>query len=442
LALAEDRAARRWAPPHTQDSDTLVVETVRRHAEQALGIARRHTKTPEDALDAYARALLKLVRHKARLRADTVHLWLFEVVRREAVDVCEQRRRLVAVEEGELHGLIYEHVESAEERVLALDVASRAGEALRALKTDEARALTLQAAGLSYLEIADRFGWSSRKTSRALSEGRSGFRRRYAELESGEVCARWTEIIASGRKAPAWERARLRAHLANCPGCHAAVRELDDTSSVLAVVLPVALAGASAADRDRLVARVVDALGRFGDALVGGLIERTTGAVLKLQALAEAASAAKLAAVAASAVAVTGGGVAAVREATEAHPSAPRPARAAPAPSLVRSERAAGAASAVVTTASSSARSSSLSAARAVRKQRRTPRAAAGEFGGSRSVPAKEPLTGATRLQDFEQTGTSASAGAAAFERPPAASGSGNDFGGGSARGAGREFGG
>ncbi|HEX6390738.1 MAG TPA: sigma-70 family RNA polymerase sigma factor, partial [Solirubrobacteraceae bacterium] len=256
MALAQE------TPSSSEGSDELVVETVRRHAERALQIARRCTQTPDDALEAYSRALLKLVRYKRELRADSAQFWLFEVVRREAALVRRQRGRLVAVEDGELALMIAETAESPEERVMGLEVAARAGEALSALKTDEARALTLQAAGLSYREIAARLGWSATKTNRALTEGRAGFRRRYAELESGEACRGWASVIADGRGAPVAERARLRVHLRGCAACRATARQLHDTPAVLAVVLPVALAGTEGAARPGVVARIGEIAGR------------------------------------------------------------------------------------------------------------------------------------------------------------------------------------
>jgi DNA-directed RNA polymerase specialized sigma24 family protein len=327
VALAQERRTQA-ALPRRIGSDELVVETVRRYAEHALKIARRCTQSPDDALEAYSQALLKLVRYKDDLRADTAHFWLFEVVRREAALVRKQRRRLVAVDDSELQLLIAETAESAEERVLGLDVASRAGEALAALKTDEARALTLQAAGLSYGEIAAWLGWTATKTNRALTEGRAGFRRRYAELESGEACRRWASVIAEGRDSNLADRARLRAHLRGCPGCRATVRQLHDTPAVLALVLPVTLASGPVADRHGLVARFAETVGRSVDGITGVVAERTAGVSLHLQAIADAASAAKVAAVAASAVAVTGGGIAVRQAANESAPSPVREVRA------------------------------------------------------------------------------------------------------------------
>lgn len=438
MALAEDRAARvTWDAPAGSgiDPDALVVETVRRHADQALRVARRFTDNGEDALDAYGRALVQLVRHRARLRPVTVQAWLMEVVRREALAVREQRRRLVPVDEETLVALGHAAGPSAEERVLDLDVAARATEALGALKPDEARALTLQAAGLSYADIAERLTWSATKTNRALTEGRRRFRQTFAELESGQACRRWAPVIAGRREARPADRARLRVHLRNCPGCRATARALHDTPSVLALVLPVALA-AGAGGREPLGRRLADAAGRFGETLAAGVADRATGAAIKLQALAEAASAAKLAAVAASAVAVTGGGVA-VREAAQrdAARPAPRAAAALAAPVPVASPRVPAAAAAVRAHAATAGGGTGTRAATAARR-RPHPRA---EFGGARTTTAAtgggagefagRPAAG----RSFETAAPSATSGGefgSGATAAPAPTAAGGEFGG------------
>ncbi len=395
VALAQELGTR-TAIERRIAADELVVDTVRRHADHALKIARRCTQSPDDALEAYSQALLKLVRYKDDLRAETAHLWLFEVVRREAALVRKQRRRLVAVDDSELQLLIVETAESAEERVLGLDVASRAGEALAALKTDEARALTLQAAGLSYGEIAARLGWTATKTNRALTEGRAGFRRRYAELESGEACRRWASVLADERDGGIVDRARLRAHLRRCPGCRATVRELHDTPAVLALVLPVALAGAPAPDRHGIVARFAETVGRSVDGIAGLVAERAGGASLHLQALADAASAAKVAALAASAVAVAGGGIAVREAATEATPSSAREVRA-PVTSTARTPDPPPPAPVRTATTANLA-----SHAPAAAREQRPEFGAGATSSGAKAAGAEEPFA-ATPAADFER---------------------------------------
>jgi DNA-directed RNA polymerase specialized sigma24 family protein len=60
-----------------------------------------------------------------------------------------------------------------EERVVDLEEARRR---LRALKADQRTAIGLQAAGLTYLEIGERRGWTYTKVNRSITEGRTALR--------------------------------------------------------------------------------------------------------------------------------------------------------------------------------------------------------------------------------------------------------------------------
>lgn len=420
MALAEERASRAHAR-EAHDGDAVVAETIRRYADQALRIARRYTDDGDDALDVYQFGLLQLVRHKDRVRPETAHAWLFETIRREAAAVRERRRRLVPVTDDALGTMVSRQATagSAEERVLDLDVAARATEALAVLKVDELRALALQASGLSYAEIGERLAWTATKTNRALTEGRRRFRTTYAELESGTACRRWAPLIADSADARPADRARLRLHLRNCPGCRATARELHDVPGVLALVLPVAVVGTT--PRPPLLSRAADAVGRMGEAVVAGVTERGAGAAFKVQALLEAASSAKLAAVAASAVALTGGGVA-VSGAREDRPAAVRVARA--------TATATGAAPAARIPAGAAAvrasRERAVSRATAARRPRRST-----EFAGTRT--ATRPPAGEFSRPSAPTRGTKSFESAASrgeFAGTPSSGASTTEFGG------------
>src|SRR4051794_16834001 len=279
--------------------DDLVVETVTRHAAALLRTARRYSSCPDDAHDAYQRALEIFVRRAGRLRRETAVNWLHQVVKHEALAVREARGRLVATEEVEPDG----HTVTPEERVVSLDRAQRAAEALGRLKPHEAQALWLRAQGLSYHEIARRQAWSYTKVNRCLTEGRKAFLERFAGFESGDECRRWAPVVSAlvDGEATARERREVRAHLRHCAGCRSTVRELHGAGPSLGGVLPVAAGSPS------LLARV-------HDLLANGLHERIGASLVKAQAAAEAASVGKVAAVAASAAAIaTGGAVTAER---------------------------------------------------------------------------------------------------------------------------------
>ena len=104
----------------------------------------------------------------------------------------------------------------------------RSVEALKALKPDEARALLLKAEGLSYQEIGKRFGWSYTKVNRSITEGRKRFLNVFGEIESGEACEAYGEVLsalATGTATSA-QVVSIRPHLRHCAACRATVREM------------------------------------------------------------------------------------------------------------------------------------------------------------------------------------------------------------------------
>jgi RNA polymerase sigma factor (sigma-70 family) len=285
--------------------DDLVVETITRHAAALLRTARRHSLCLDDAHDAYQRALEIFVRRAASLRRESVLPWLHTVVKHEAMAVREARQRLVAAEEVDLDAHEGPQGPTLDERVVAFDRTARAAEALARLKPQEVTALWLKAQGLTYQEIAERQSWTYTKVNRCLTEGRKAFLERFAGIESGEECRRWSPVVSAlvDGEVSARERRDVRAHLRNCPACRSTVRELRLAGPSLAGVLPASMGGSGDA-----LERLGGFVARVYDALAGGMHDRAAASVVKLQAAAEAASAGKMAAVAASAAAIATGG--------------------------------------------------------------------------------------------------------------------------------------
>ncbi len=310
MALAQERTTGQGGSARgTDDPDALVVEVVRRHADRALGIARRITGSHDDALEAYSRALVKLVDHKTSIRPPTAAAWLFQVVRNEALDVRAARARLVTLEPELLDPLLGPASADVFERVEERDLHGRAAQALSSLKPDEIKALTLRAAGLSYAEIATRESWSATKTHRMISEGRTAFRKALTELETGQACHRWHPVIVGTRDVSTRDRARLRVHLRSCAGCRATARAVVEGDAALRVLLPVGVVAASPGP-SRWTGWLDVLADRFG------------GMAVKVQTSGEAVIASKLSVVAASAVAV-GGGAVAVQHAARPEDRAP-----------------------------------------------------------------------------------------------------------------------
>ena len=310
----------------------LVVSVVREHAEGLLRVARRYTACAADAEDAYQRALEIFVRHAHRLDEAGAHKWLYVVVRHEALAVRRARSSLVGVEdEAALDALDdARHVASVEERSERFDDLARAAEALQRLKPQEVTALWLKAEGLSYDEIARRQNWTYTKVNRCITEGRRAFLRRYADIEAGEECERWSGVLSAIADGEATQQQLLEArpHLRNCPACRSSLVAMQRGGRAVAALLPVGLMPADPA-------RVA---GRFGE-LAAAAHDRaqafTDAVVLKAQvatAATEAAVSGKLAALAATTAVLAGGGVAVERHTGEAPARASAPAaRVAPA---------------------------------------------------------------------------------------------------------------
>ena len=293
-------------------AETLLLDVVRRHADELLRIARLHSLCADDAHDAYQRGLEQFLRHGRRLRAETAERWLFTVVKREALAVRRARGELLGPNELDDSRVEARHDASPEDRALASDAVARSAQALQVLKPQEVRALWLRADGRSYAEIQAVTGWSYTKVNRCLTEGRRRFLARCAALESGAACERWTGVLAAlaDGRADAGDLAALRPHLRRCPACRATLRALHDSSASMAIVLPPGVVGTALEAHGG--AEPLDAVGRWltrlYEGVAGPLQERAATGALKWQAAVEAAANGKAAAVAASSIALAGGG--------------------------------------------------------------------------------------------------------------------------------------
>lgn len=291
-------------------AEELVLRTVAAHADSLLRTARRFSLCPDDAQDAYQRALEIFMRHADRLDASRAAGWLHVVVKREAQAIRRSRQRLVASHDVDLDAHEARSVPSPEEQLATFDLVGRSAEALQRLKPQELRALWLRAQGHSYNEIGALTGWSYTKVNRCLTEGRRSFLARYADIESGAECEVWQPVISAmvdGEATPA-QLIELRPHLRNCPGCRATLKALHDSSEPLAAILPIPLAAVTMDGAEH----VSSLLTRVYEMIAGGLHERAATSMIKVQAVAETTAAGKAAAIAGAAAAVAGGGYATV----------------------------------------------------------------------------------------------------------------------------------
>lgn len=329
-------------PPNR--AQELVLTVIGKHSDALLRTARRYSLCADDAQEAYQRAMEIFLRRAHVLDEAGAASWVHRTVKHEALRVRTHRLRLVGSEAVDLDSHEARHIDGPEERFVGAEEIERAAEALQRLKPDEVRAMWLQALGRSYAQIEAETGWSRRKVSRCINEGRETFLARFAGIEAGEECARWAPQLHSmvDGEASRAERAELRPHLRNCRGCRATVRELRAAAPHLAAVFPaggLVAAGASTADGGMLL--------RSYEAVTHFLQDKAATSAVKLQAAIDAVGSGKAAAVAASAAAVAGGGAAVVEHETR-RPSTAKAVVAAPvrspSPSRVVTRKAASAA--------------------------------------------------------------------------------------------------
>jgi RNA polymerase sigma factor (sigma-70 family) len=306
-----------------------VLGTLHEHAASLLGTARRYSICPDDAHDAYQRAVEIFLKRAHRLDRDGALPWLRTVVKHEALAVRASRQRLLGGGDVDLDARENREVATPEERAADADALTRSAEALQRLKPQEVRALLLKAQGHSYKEIGALTGWSYTKVNRCLTEGRRRFLERYAVIESGAECERWADVLSAmaDGEASSADLLAVRPHLRNCPACRARIREFHRVPRALGAVVPVAVLGLGDVSGP-VHGGAPRALGRAYEAVMAGLPDRIVASAQRLHAGLEAASSGKLAAVAMSATAL-GGGVAAVDDppAGARHRASQRPRR-------------------------------------------------------------------------------------------------------------------
>jgi RNA polymerase sigma factor (sigma-70 family) len=291
--------------PQSDELFAAAVELVTSSSVSFKRTARRFSMCGHDAEDAYQRSLEILLTKAPTTRRDELRPWLHTVIKHEALAVRRQRERSVSVED-EVAGAdaLPATDREPDEAATSRERVHRTAEALGSLKPSEMQCLILKALGYSYDEIAARTGFSWTKVNRSLTEGRRLFFERFGEIAAGTACRRYQPLlsVACDGHAGAEDQRMLKAHLASCSGCRAALREYRSAPTRLAELLPPAIV-LPLLDRVSLWSRINDWI-----AVTAG--DRTAAIGVKLQHGAEVVSAQKAAAVVASTAAIAGGGAA------------------------------------------------------------------------------------------------------------------------------------
>jgi RNA polymerase sigma factor (sigma-70 family) len=160
----------------TEGRRRAALELIESHDRVFRRTARRYSLCADDAEDAYQRALEILLTKAPPIGGEGLVRWMQTVTKREAMAVRRQRERVLSSAPREadddqrdpLEGIPSEGPEPSE-RVASRERITRANEALRALKPQEVRALTLKAEGYSYAEIGEITGWTYTKARVAVT---------------------------------------------------------------------------------------------------------------------------------------------------------------------------------------------------------------------------------------------------------------------------------
>ncbi len=219
------------------------VELVAREDAELRRTARRFSLCEDDAEDAYQRALEILLVKAPSDRPRELVRWMKTVVKHEALALRRYRERMLGVGSDEV-GDPVERLASDNagpgERTEQREQLARSREALRALKPAELRALTLLAAGYTYLEIGEITGFSQTKVNRSLAEGRERFRRLLSSSEDGGRCNELVPLMSAycdGEASPE-DEAAVREHLRACAACRATMRSYRAAPAAVAALSP------------------------------------------------------------------------------------------------------------------------------------------------------------------------------------------------------------
>ncbi len=259
------------------------VELIRRHDRTLRRTARRYSLCADDAEDAYQRALEILLKKAPSEDQHDLIRWMQTVTKHEALAVRRRRERMLsspapgrqAEEEQDWVQLIPSERAGPADLAERRERIARSREALRSLKPQELRALTLLAEGYSYAEIGRITGFSYTKINRCLAEGRQRFRQIVAGTESGERCRQLGPLLsafADGEADPE-ETATVREHLRACAACRSSLRAFRAAPGAAAALVP-----APALLRG-LIGRLHEAFGHLHARLPGrpGLAEAAAG---------------------------------------------------------------------------------------------------------------------------------------------------------------------
>lgn len=293
-------------PQPLNELNAAATELVLEHGAMIMREALEHSACAEDADDAYQRSLEILLTKAPSTDPKELVAWLRVVVRNEALDIARLRSRTPSEPFDTLNETAVAATATPYELLERSETASTGAEALERLNRDQVHCLLAYAHGHSYSEIAEITGFTARKVTRCVTDGRRAFTSRFAAIESGSECERLEPVLQRIADGDSFAHIEARPHLRNCAGCRATLRAYREAPARVAALFPLPLVAVAAAPAVEPLPGMLDQIG----AIWGGAAERFNAQIYALQQWLEVGTAKKLGATAAAVAALTAGGVA------------------------------------------------------------------------------------------------------------------------------------
>jgi RNA polymerase sigma factor (sigma-70 family) len=235
------RRAKRLQDLDRLELDRVASDFVVKYGAMMLKDAIRYSVNRSDAEDAYQRSLEILLTKAPTTDPAQLVPWLRVVVRNEALAIARSRH-------NQTLELTPERAESTWSEDAPPEVATESAadlqmgaEAMRHLSDDQVRCLIAHSEGLTYDEISSLTGFTRRKVTRCLENGRIAFARKVDAIAAGSECERMQPLIHRLLDADAEAAIELRPHLRHCLSCRTRLREYDAASRNIAALFPPAV---------------------------------------------------------------------------------------------------------------------------------------------------------------------------------------------------------
>jgi RNA polymerase sigma factor (sigma-70 family) len=225
----------------------VAIEMIAQHEATLRHTARRYSLCEDDAEDAYQRALEILLTKAPTDDLRELIRWTQTVVKHEALTVRRNRERQlggpspgIARMEPDWVAMPAEDSDPAE-HFERREIVARSREALRSLKPQELRALSLLAEGYSYAEIGQITGYSRTKINRCLAEGRDRFRHMLDSSSDGNRCREMGPLLSAFCDGETTEKEEIsvREHLRACGHCRSTMRAYRAAPGAAAALAPL-----------------------------------------------------------------------------------------------------------------------------------------------------------------------------------------------------------